>query len=359
MIYIKNIKFNNFRCFSSKMFNFSPNINILTGNNGCGKTSVVEGISYLCLGKSFRGAKDKDVLMFNSVYFNIISDIEQENTLERVVISYDGVNKRVKQGEIVYKTLSEYVGKYKLISFSPDDLDVIKGTPSIRRRFIDLFISQCDNNYLKVLVEYKKVLKMRNEFLKNIVNQQYDKILFDVLNENIIKYGKLIINIRAKYINLLNLYIKNISNELSNNKETVNISYNPNVNEDYYEKMIINNINLDINTHITNYGPHRDDYIIDIFDKDASVYASQGQCRLAVLSVKLSMYEAFLKNNSNIIIVLDDVFSELDTNRQKYLLEYINKTGQVFITTTDIDKLPKDLVDNSNIIEIREGECNG
>jgi len=222
MIYIKNIKFNNFRCFSSKMFNFSPNINILTGNNGCGKTSVVEGISYLCLGKSFRGAKDKDVLMFNSVYFNIISDIEQENTLERVVISYDGVNKRVKQGEIVYKTLSEYVGKYKLISFSPDDLDVIKGTPSIRRRFIDLFISQCDNNYLKVLVEYKKVLKMRNEFLKNIVNQQYDKILFDVLNENIIKYGKLIINIRAKYINLLNLYIKNISNELSNNKETVN-----------------------------------------------------------------------------------------------------------------------------------------
>jgi len=114
MIYIKNIKFNNFRCFSSKMFNFSPNINILTGNNGCGKTSVVEGISYLCLGKSFRGAKDKDVLMFNSVYFNIISDIEQENTLERVVISYDGVNKRVKQGEIVYKTLSEYVGKYKL-----------------------------------------------------------------------------------------------------------------------------------------------------------------------------------------------------------------------------------------------------
>ena len=243
MISVKNIKFNNFRCFSSKTFVFDSEINILTGNNGCGKTSIVEGISYLCLGKSFRGAKDRDVLKLNSDYFNIISEIDDQNNIEKVVISYDGVNKRVKYGEIICKTLSEYVGKYKLVSFSPDDLDVVKGSPAIRRRFIDLFISQCDNNYLKVLVEYKKVLKMRNEFLKNINNQQYDKILFDVINENIIKYGKIIIDTRAKYINLLNVYVKNISKELSNNKEEVDIVYNPNVNINYYEKTLINNIN--------------------------------------------------------------------------------------------------------------------
>lgn len=359
MIFVKNIKFNNFRCFTSKTFVFDSKINILTGNNGCGKTSIVEGISYLCLGKSFRGAKDRDVLKLNSDYFNIISEIDDQNNIEKVVISYDGVNKRVKYAEIICKTLSEYVGKYKLVSFSPDDLDVVKGAPAIRRRFIDLFISQCDNNYLKVLVEYKKVLKMRNEFLKNINNQQYDKILFDVINENIIKYGKIIIDTRAKYINLLNVYVKNISKELSNNKEEVDIVYNPNVNINYYEKTLINNINYDINTHTTNYGPHKDDYKIYISGNDGAIFGSQGQCRLAVLSIKLAMYEAFLKIDDNIIIVLDDVFSELDIDRQKYLLTYIKKTGQVFITTTDIDKLPKDLIDESNIIEIGEGECNG
>ena len=159
MLYIKTVKLNNFRCFKSKNLEFKPNVNILIGDNGCGKTSVVEGVSYLCLGKSFKSAKDKDVLSVNESYFNIISEIISDNEENKVVISYDGNNKRVKNGEVVCKTLSEYVGKYKLIAFSPDDLSIIKGGPSNRRRFIDLFISQCDNRYLKLLVEYKKILK--------------------------------------------------------------------------------------------------------------------------------------------------------------------------------------------------------
>ena len=122
------------------------------------------------MGKSFKSAKDKDVLNVEGDYFNIISEIVSENEENKVVISYDGVNKRVKIGETLCKTLSEYVGKYKLISFSPDDLSIIKGGPSNRRRFINLFISQCDNRYLKLLVEYKRILKSRNEFLKNIKN---------------------------------------------------------------------------------------------------------------------------------------------------------------------------------------------
>ena len=255
--------------------------------------------------------------------------------------------------------MSEYVGKYKLISFSPDDLDIIKGGPLIRRRFIDLFISQCDNNYLKVLVEYKKVLKMRNEFLKNIKNQQYDKILFEVLNENIIKYGKIIISVREKYIKVLNSYIKKISSELSNNQEVIEIAYVPNSYINTYENNVKSSVNYDINSKSTNFGPHKDNLKINLSGNDASSYASQGQCRLAVLSMKLAIYEVFSKIDDNIIIILDDVFSELDQNRQKYLLEYIKKTGQVFITTTDIYKLPKNLIEESNIVEIGEGEYNG
>lgn len=359
MLYIKNIKLNNFRCFKSLNLEFKPKVNILIGNNGAGKTSVVEGISYLCLGKSFRGAKDKEVLKINESYFNVISNINYSNSENKVVVSYDGANKRVKCDEVICKTLSEYVGKYKLISFSPDDLDIIKGGPSFRRRFIDLFISQCDNNYLKLVVEYKKVLKMRNEFLKSIKNQQYDKILFDVITENIIKYGKLIISIREKYISVLNSYVKAISKELSNGKEIIEIAYSPNIDINAYENTVKKYIGYDISSKTTNFGPHKDNLKVSLSGNDASSYASQGQCRLAILSMKLAVYEVFSKIDDNIIIVLDDVFSELDQNRQKYLLEYINKTGQVFITTTDIYKLPDDLIKESNIVEIREGECNG
>ena len=354
MLYIKTIKLNNFRCFKSKNLEFKPNVNILIGDNGCGKTSVVEGVSYLCLGKSFKSAKDKDVLSVNESYFNIISEIISDNEENKVVISYDGNNKRVKNGEVVCKTLSEYVGKYKLIAFSPDDLSIIKGGPSNRRRFIDLFISQCDNRYLKLLVEYKKILKSRNEFLKNIKNQQYDKILFDVLTENIIKYGKLIIEVREKYIKVLNTYIKEISSKLSNGKEIVEIEYAPNLNINSYESNMKKYMNYDVLTKITNYGPQKDNLSILFNSKEAALYASQGQSRLAVLSMKIAMFEVFSKIDNNIIMILDDVFSELDINRQKYLLEYINKTGQVFITTTDLYKLPEKLINDSNIIEIGE-----
>lgn len=358
MLFIKDLKIVNFRCFDSYNLQLKPNINILIGDNGSGKTSIVEAISYLCLGKSFKNAKDKDVLNVDADYFTVVSNISCDNEENRTVISYDGTYKRVKNGEVLCKTLSEYVGKYKLISFSPDDLSIIKGGPINRRRFIDMFISQCDNKYLKVLVEYKKLLKMRNDFLKNTNGKQYDKILFDVITDNIIKCGKLIISAREKYINILNTYIKDISSRLTNQKEVIKISYIPNSDVNNYEINMKRSINYDFLTKTTNFGPQKDNLEIKMMDKNAAIYASQGQCRLAVLCMKLAIYEVFSKIDNNIIIILDDVFSELDQNRQNYLLEYIKKTSQVFITTTDIYKLPEKIINDSNIIKIG-GNYNG
>lgn len=355
MFYVKKVKLNNFRCFLSTEYSFEPNINILIGNNGCGKTSIVEGISYLCLGKSFRNAKDKDVINFNSSYFNIISEIINGVSENKVIIGYDGVNKKVNYDNYVCKTLSEFVGKHKLVSFSPDDIEVIKGSPSKRRRFIDVFISQCDNRYLKILVEYKKILKIRNEYLKKTENSNFDKVYFDVLTESLIKYGQFVISIREKYIKLLNETVKYISKELSNDKEIVEIEYKPNCGVLDFEKATKRNYNVDKITKITNCGPQKDDISIKIANMEALLYASQGQSRLAVLGIKLGMYELFSKMDDNIIIILDDVFSELDIERQKYLLKYIKNTGQVFITATDVYKLPEELIKESNIIEIKEG----
>ncbi len=355
MFFVKNIKFNNFRCFGKANFNFESNINILIGNNGCGKTSIVEGISYLCLGKSFKNAKDKDVLKFNSDYFNIISEILINTNTKRVVISFDGSNKKVNYDNFVCKTLSEFVGKHKLVSFSPDDIEIIKGSPSKRRRFIDVFISQCDNRYLKILAEYKKLLKIRNEYLKKKDEYSFDKIYFDVLTDNLIKNGLIIISLRNKYIKILNETVKKICLELTMNESFVELEYKPNCEYDLFEKASKKNINIDIITKMTNIGPQKDDVSIKVLKKEALLYASQGQCRLAILAIKLTMFELFSKIDDNIIIILDDVFSELDIEKQKYLLKYIKKTSQVFITATDVDKIPKELTKESNIIEIEEG----
>lgn len=357
MFYIKNIKINNFRCFKSCDFSFDPKINILIGNNGCGKTTVVEAISYLCLGKSFKNAKDADVLRFNQPYFNVIANLDGENE-EKLVISYDGKQKKIKKDEYVYKTLSEHVGIYKLISFCPDDLDIIKGTPSIRRNFLDVFISQYDITYLKMLVQYKKVLKTRNEFLKNVENDRYDRILFGVINEKLVQTGLEIIKLRNNYISLLNEYAKSVSKQLLNDGKYIEIKYLSDVAEDEFKKTVKNCEKHDLMCKTTSHGPHRDDFTVSFGGVDASSYSSQGQIRIAVLALKLAIYQMFSKQNNNIIIILDDVFSELDINRQSFLMEYIKNVGQVFITTTEISKLPSDIKENSKIIEIKEGETN-
>lgn len=352
MIYIKSLKLNNFRCFKSISLEFKPNINILIGNNGCGKTSIVEAISYLCLGKSFKGIKDKDVLKINEDFFNIISVIvgKEDN---RVVVGYDGKQKRIRNGEIIYKSLSEHIGKYKLLSFCPDDLDIIKGNPNNRRRFIDVFISQCDSLYLKSLSEYKKILKMRNEFLKSIINNQYDQVYFDVLNEKFVKNAEIVINIRKKYFDLLNKYINIVCSSLTNHNTSIKLVYEPDVMDINDMKMAYN---VDLSSGVSTRGPQKDDFIVLFNDKNASTYASQGQIRLCILAMKLAMYEMFREKDESIFIVLDDVFSELDKEKQIYLMNYIKNVGQVFITTTEIDKIPKQLIDDSNIIEMKDGE---
>lgn len=356
MIYIKNIKLNNFRCFKTIDLEFKPNINILIGENGSGKTSIVEGISYLCIGKSFKNAKDKEVLRFNEEYFNVISTI-YDNVDTRLVVGYDGNHKRIKKGENIYKSLSEHIGVYRLITFSPDDLYIIKGSPSDRRRFLDTFISQYDPIYLKALSEYKKILKIRNDFLKSIENNSFDTIMFDVINQKMIDAGKKVIELRNKYISILNENIKKVSNDLTNHEFMVEIKYNPDVEENIFKKTILDNKKIDILSKITTKGPQKDDLDIYINNNNAISYSSQGQIRVAVLSMKLGIYELFNKINNNIIIILDDVFSELDNNKQIYLMEYIQNVGQVFITTTDIYKLPKNIKEISNIIEIKEGKC--
>lgn len=352
MFYIESIKINNFRCYKSEDFTFSPVCNIILGRNACGKTSLAESICYLCLGKSFKGAKDIDLIRIDNDYFNIIGNIIDDKK-NRIVIGYDKKTKKINLNNKTVPSISEYVGKYKVITFAPDDLDIIKGNPGVRRRFLDMNICQIDSNYLRILMEYKHLLKQRNELLKlESIDYQY----LDILTQELIKRAKLVIKKRKEFVSELNKYVENKSKELTDDQETVFIEYESNVEIENLENQFKNGLKLDILTKTTNNGPHRDDYNIYINGQKANVYASQGQIRTAVLSIKLGISEKFKQNNESMVIILDDVFSELDINRQIKLLESIKSGNQVFITTTDINNLPKSIIESSKIIKIGDGE---
>lgn len=352
MFYINDVKINNFRCYKSEEFSFSSTCNIIIGKNASGKTSLAEAICYLCLGKSFKSTKDIDLIKLDNEYFNIIGHIIDEKT-NRIVVGYDKKVKKISFNNKTIPTISEYVGKYKIITFAPDDLELIKGNPSVRRRFIDMNICQIDNLYLKTLMEYKHLLKQRNELLKlDNIDYQY----LNIITLELIKRAKYIIEKRKIFVLELNQYIKTKSLELTDEKETVYLEYNPNVQIENIDNQFKNDLKLDLLTKTTNNGPHRDDYNIYINERKANIYASQGQIRTAVLSIKLSISEKFKQNNESMVIILDDVFSELDVNRQIKLLECIKTGNQVFITTTDINNLPKSIIESSKIIKIGDGE---
>lgn len=351
MFYIKEMKINYFRCYSSASFEFSKTKNIIIGNNGIGKTTIVEALCYLCLGKSFKNAKDSEIIKIDAPYFNVIGEIDDssKSSISKIVVGYDKKTKKISNNGVFYKTLSEYVGKYKVVSFSPDDLDLIKGSPTVRRRLIDMYLCQKEHEYMKTLSEYKHILKQRNELLKNkSIDMQYLKIITETLIEKAIY----IVNKRNEFIKNLSCFVKKKSQTLTNGTETVHLEYKPNCNINEIHEKIQNDQQLDILTQSTNNGPHRDDVVIYVNNQKASVYSSQGQIRTAVLAIKLSIVEYFKTIDDNIIIILDDVFSELDNFRQVSLIESIGHHNQVFITSTNVDNIPENTIKESKIIRI-------
>ena len=356
MFWIKKININNFRSIENRSFLFDKHINLLYGPNGVGKTSIIEAVGYTCLGKSLKKAKDKDVLKFDKPYFNIITLLNNGNDDEKAIIYYDGVAKKIKKGEETFKSLSDYVGKYKIVSFIPDDLDIVKGTPGDRRRFLDTYISQMYPIYLKDCINYKKILKSKNDFLKNFNNTSKEKIMLDVLNQKLASLAKQIIIQRKKYINELNCVVENISNKLTKFKELVKICYDFDIDDVNIEKTFQENLKFDIIAKCSTCGPQKDDIRILINEKNSAIYSSQGQIRTAVLALKLAIIDIFSKINDNIIIVLDDVFSELDLERQKDLINLVENRYQTFITCSDLKKIDEKILQKCNIIEITEGE---
>ena len=360
MFYLEKVKLSNFRCYGKKEFCFSPKINIVIGENATGKTSLVEAIYCLGLTKSYKTYNDELLTKEGSTFYNIKGVFNENDHNMDFMISYSyKKRKMIRNGQTITKQ-SDYVGYFQVVMFSPDDIELVKGAPSIRRRFLDTYIGQFDNHYLENLSLYKKILKSRNEILKDY-NQNNKKltILLNLYTEKLIEYAKRIIARRTAFFYELNPYIMRQSLSISEGKEELRIDYLTNASLNEIEKEIKENLINDIISKTTTKGPHKDDFAFLINNKNASEYASQGQQRTATLSLKLGLASMFKNYSNKVIIILDDVFSELDKKRKNNVMELLIDKGQIFITTTSIKDIDLDILNKGQLIEIiKESEKN-
>ena len=358
---IESLELKNYRNYDSLEIRFDEGKNILYGDNAQGKTNILEAL-YLCsTSKSHRGSKDRDIIQFDKDESHIKLMIRKNDVPYRIDMHLKkSKSKGIAINGIPIKKSSELFGINNIIFFSPEDLSIIKNGPSERRRFIDMELCQIDKIYLDDLLKYNKIINQRNSLLKEL-NFNYRKDLYDTLDIwdiQLSEYGNKIIKRREEFINQINEIIIKIHEKLSGGKEILTVRYEPNVLQNNLNDEISRNREKDIKLKTTTVGPHRDDLGFYIKDMDIRKFGSQGQQRTVALSLKLSEIE-FIKKviNDMPILLLDDVMSELDSNRQNYLLDSIEDV-QTIITCTGLDELIENRVNVNKIYKIVNGTAN-
>ena len=335
---IKELTLHNYRNYSSKHFEFKPGINIILGDNGVGKTNVVEAIYYQSLARSFRGVDDVDLIKYNSDYASISSKIEIGNLNRDIttIISKNGRQVMINNKSI--ERISDLAKTINVILFEPKDVLLFKGSPKERRNFLDISLTKHTESYLSAISRYNKVLKDRNEVLKQ---PNVDQTLLETTTEMLIKAAAPIVQYRESYLKDINDILNKITRALTGVHARTEIIYHPFVkNDENYETNARNAFNkaleADLKQKATSIGIHREDFSINLFDKDIATFGSQGQNRLVALALKLSPYFLIEDKDKRPIVVLDDVMSELDEKHQNVLIKFLKKFEQVFITATKL-----------------------
>ncbi len=340
-MWIKKIKIKNFRNYKEDNIKLKKGINIFYGDNAQGKTNIIEAI-YLCaIGKSFRTNKDKEMIKIDNEGAVIEAEYQKNDREGKVKIILEN-KKSIFLNGIKLKKLSELVSNLNIVIFTPDDINILKGGPQNRRKFLDMMIGQLKPNYIYILNNYIKTLEQRNIYLKQIREENKSEEMLDIWDEKLIEYAYKICKYREEYIEKIKKEIKKTHKEITKDKEEIDIEYITECREkEEYRKNLNERRKLDIIKGYTTKGIHRDDFKITINGKDVEIYGSQGQHRTAVLSLKLSELAVIKSEIEEFpILLLDDFMSELDKKRVHSFLEKIEDM-QVIITCTeklDIEK---------------------
>lgn len=356
----------NFRNYQKETIILGKGMNIFLGENGSGKTNILESISVLALTKSHRVGDSPNLIRFGTTKTKIMGKIKDNKIIKNLEVEIGIGYKNLKKNKTEIKKISDYISNLNVIVFAPDDLEIIKGSPNIRRNLLNVELSQISKTYLNTYNEYNKILKTRNEYLKILFTSGLaDKQYLHIITDKLIEKAVIIYTMRNDFINKVNEHIDKIYDHIANS-EGLKMIYENNIGINHYDEeelrkklkhLFFKNEKREIMNGMTLYGPHRDDFTFFLHDKDLKYFGSQGQQKLTILSLKLSLIPIFKElTNSYPVLLLDDIFSELDIKKRNKLLKYINKDIQSIITTTDLKNINKRYLDNCNIYSVNKGK---
>ncbi|MFA5720337.1 MAG: DNA replication and repair protein RecF [Acholeplasmataceae bacterium] len=324
---IRRIVLRNFRCHEMIDLKFDQSFVYIEGPNGSGKTSILESIYFAATTKSHRTTDESNMIRENQPFMH--TKVVTDKSTYDIVLTKEG--KRASINKVEKRKLSEFIGDLKVVMFSPEDLELIKGSPGYRRQFIDLELMKLDKSYLQALSQYKQILKQRNALLKRL-DKESDLTFLNILGEQLYEVGSFIIDERQTFLDHLNERLKTIYKQF--NDVQVEILYKPHVTKENFLKHIKNNQKQDIFYEQTIAGPHKDDFFMTFKGFDAKTHASQGEQRLLVVSLKLALL-GYIEDvtKDNVVLLLDDVLSELDKEKQSIFLKGLPKNIQVIMNS--------------------------
>ena len=338
---ILRLSLTNFRNYVKQCLEFSPGINLFTGENGQGKTNILEAVFYLLSGKSLRVQREQELVRWGEKSFSLAGEFRHAAKEVKLESSYDGQLKFIRVNGVPCRRLSDFVGLINVIFFAPDDLTMIKGGPGERRRFLDLHIAQLKPGYVSLLNSYNKALLQKSSLLKAQVSPKSKQAQIELWNEQLLLLGTQLMQLRWEYAHELNSLAQEVYANIAWQRETMEVAYLPLGEQDLdsalalYPRLLAEKIPLEIERRVVLAGPHRDDLAIYLDGRNSRRFASQGQQRSIVLGLKLAQVEIMAQHRDEYpILLLDDVLSELDRFRRQYLLEFMASSPvQTLITS--------------------------
>lgn len=356
IMYVEEVNLYQFRNYSQINLSLHPKLNIFYGKNAQGKTNILESL-YLCAtGRSHRTTHEKEAIHWQKDEAHIRLFLHKQNRIEKIDFHLDkGGKKSAAHNGIPIQKLGELLGIMNVVIFSPEDLQLIKSGPKERRRFLDIELCQLDRIYYYNLQQYHKVLKQRNHFLKQINKNPKD--MTDIWDEQLVYFGEKVIETRKVFIEKLNDLAFLIHGNITAQKEKLSIEYAPSVSSNYFREKLKEHFMRDIQSGTTSIGPHRDDIIFKVNGMDLRTYGSQGQQRSAALSLKIAEIDLMQQETGEYpVLLLDDVLSELDANRQTHLLLAIQDKVQTFITAPSLTDVARQLIHTPKVFHVKHGE---
>ena len=354
---IKYLELSDFRNYDELHIDFSNKTNILFGDNAQGKTNILESVFILGTTKSHKGSKDSEIVRFDKDYGIIRALFEKEGVDYKIGIQLRRDKRKIISiNNNLVKKAADLLGIVNVVLFSPEDLSIIKSGPDKRRRFIDITLCQIDKEYLFALSSYNKIVNQRNKLLKSFDPGSDIRETLNIWDEQLVNYGSQVIKKRESFLNEIGETINDVHKDLTGRDDILTVKYEKDVDENEYRDRIISLRDRDIRYKSTSAGPHRDDVSFNIDGRDVRKYGSQGQQRTVALSLKLSEIEIIKKyTNDTPILLLDDVLSELDMKRQKFLLETLGDT-QTIITCTGLDEFVNNRFKIDKCFRVTEGK---